>query len=379
MDWFTNSKTSEIKKFITQLGDVSKRDHAARELLKLGADVVPPLIETLQSPSDDLVLPCQHLLALIPSASPQLIHALQTAHPLVRGRVAEIFSISKDKNAIPSLIQALSGEFYTVRAKSAIALSHIGDSQTVPHLLPLLKDKEDEVRIAACYALGLFKDPTTFDEIADVLVGDSKIEARQAAAKALGDSKHSAAIPYLIEALRDSFWWFEREQDVKVLLTAIENMGEAIVEPLIEALRDKEKTVRKYSAMLLGNLKDIRAIEELGMTLYDLHDEVSVATGEALAQFGVSAIPVLSEALSHPESGVREHAVYSLGKIQDPQVIPFLIEMLKDPERLVQKQALQSLGRFKDERVTMALKEVASNRADREISVFAKQILETQK
>lgn len=376
MDWFTNSKTSETKKLIAQLADATKRDHAARELLKLGADAIPVLIETLQSPSDDLVLPCQHLLARIPSASPQLIKTLETAHPLVRGRVAEIFSISKDKNAISSLIQALTGEFYTVRARSAIALGHIGDVKAILHLLPLLKDKEDEVRIAACFALGLFKDPSTFDELADVLVGDPKIEVRQAAAKALGDTLHPDAVPFLMEALRDSFWWFEREQDVKVLLTAIENMGGAIVDPLIEALGDKEKTVRKYSANILGNLKDERAIEELGMTLYDLHDEVSTAAGEALAQFGETAIPVLSEALSHPEAGVREHAVYSLGKIQNPQAIPFLIEMLQDPERLVKKQVIQSLSAFKDERVSFALKEVASNRADRELSVLAKSVIE---
>ena len=52
--------------------------------------------------------------------------------------------------------------------------------------------------------------------------------------------------------------------------------------------------------------------------------------------------------------------------------------MLKDPERLVQKQAIQSLSRFRDERVTTALKEIASNRADREFSGMAKQILENQ-
>lgn len=376
MDWFTNSKTSEIKKLIAQLADVTKRDNAARELLKFGADAIPVLIETLQSPSDDLVLPCQHLLARIPSASPQLIHNLQTAHPLVRGRVAEIFSISKDKNAIPALLEALNGEFYTVRSRSAIALGYIGDSKYIPNLLPLLKDKEDEVRISACVALGLFKDPSTFERIGDVLLDDPKIEVRQAAAKALGDTKHPDAIQYLMEALRDSFWWFEREDIVKDLLNAIENMGEAVVEPLIEALTDKEKTVRKYSAMMLGNLKDARAVEELGMTLYDLHDEVSLVAAESLAQIGESAIPVLSEALTHPEVGVREHAVYGLGKIQNERVIPFLVEMLKDNDRLVQKQAILSLGNFKNELAVSALKEVASNRSDREFHNLAKSILE---
>lgn len=376
MDWFTGSKQNEIRKLINQLADTSRRDVAAQELMKLSPESIPVLIESLQSSDLKLILPIQHLLARIPSASPQLIKTFQTAHPLVRGRVAEIFAISKDKNAMPALLEALTGEFYTVRSRSAIALGNIGDAKYLPNLFPLLKDKEDEVRSAACIALGLFKDSAVFEKIADVLLDDPKIEVRQSAAKALGNTKHSDAIPYLMEALRDSFWWFEREEIVKDLLSAIESMGEPVVEPLIEALADKEKTVRKYAAWILGRLKDSRAIEELGMTLYDLHDEVSLTAANSLAQIGEPSIPVLSEALTHPEVGVREHAVLGLGKIQNERVIPFLIEMLKDNERIVQKQAILALGNFKNELAISTLQEIASNRSDREFHSLAKSILE---
>lgn len=379
MDWFTNSKQSEIKKLINQLADESRRDGSAQELMKLLPDSIPVLIDSLQSSDLNLILPIQHLLARIQSASPQLIGTFQTAHPIIRGRVAEVFAISKDRNAIPVLLEALSGEFYTVRSRSAIALGSIGDLKYIPNLIPLLKDKDDEVRIGACVALGLFKDPATFEKISDVLLDDPKIEVRQAAAKALGDSQHPNAIPYLMQALRDSFWWFEREEIVKDLLSAIEKMGEPVVEPLIEALADKEKTVRKYAGILLGNIKDTRAIEELGMMLYDLHDEVSLIAAESLAQIGEASIPVLTEALTHPELSVREHAVIGLGKIQNERVIPFLVEMLKDPVRDVQKQAIYALGNFKNERALSALQEVASNRSDREFHNLAKQILENQK
>src|SRR5688572_13185260 len=145
MDWFTNSKASEAKKLISQLTDAAKRDQAAQELIKLAADSTPLMIETLQTQDLNLLLTIQNILARIPSASSQLIKTLQTAHPLIRGRVAEIFAISKHKNAIPALLESLSGEFYTVRSRSAIALGHIGDSKFIPNLIPLLKDKEDEV------------------------------------------------------------------------------------------------------------------------------------------------------------------------------------------------------------------------------------------
>jgi len=379
MDWLTSSKQGQIKKLISQLADADKREAAARELIDLGADAVPALIDALQTKDLSLLLIYQHILARIPSASPHLIKTLESAHPILRGRAAEVFSISRDKTAVPVLLEAVKGEYYTVRSRAALALGNIGDANVIPALLPLLKDQEAEVRIAACTAVGKFCDPSTFDEITNVLLDDPKIEVRQSAAKALGETKHPAAIPFLMEALRDSYWWYEKEQAVLVLLNAIERMGSAVVEPLIEALGDHEVTVRKLAAMVLGNLRDSRAMEELGMAVYDLHDEVSQTAAEALAKFGAPAVGVLGEALRHPEATVREHAVFGLGRIQDARVAPLLIGMLNDPERIVRKQSMQSLGKLNDERAASALKEIASNRADREMSALAKQILEAFK
>lgn len=377
MDWLTGSRLGEAKKLISQLVDSSKRDAAAQTLIRMGADSVPALIEALQTQDLSPLLIYQHILAQTPSATPILIKTLSTAHPIVRARVVEIFGFSKDKAAIPALLAALKSEYFTVRARAAWALANIGDEQVIPYLLPLLKDNEDEVRIAVCVALGKFRDPSTFDEITNVLLDDRKIDVRRAAARALGDTKHPAAIPFLMEALRDSFWWYEKEQSSSDLLTAIEKMGIAVVDPLLEALKDKEGTVRKFAASLLGKLGDVRAIEELGMTLYDLHHEVSLTAAEALAKFGPLAVDVLSEGLLHPESAVRKHAIIGLGHIQDARVAPFLIEMLHDPDRIVQKQAIQSLGELHDQKAIPALEEIAANRADREMAMFAKQILET--
>ncbi len=379
MNWLTGSRQSEAKKLISRLADSTQREQAAQELIKFGADAVPPLIEALQTQDLNLVAIHQQILARIPAASPELTKALKFAHPIIRGRVAEVFGISRDKNAIPVLLESIKGEYFTVRSRAALALANIGEKSVIQYLFPLLKDKEDEVRIAACAAIGRFNDPSTFDEITEVLLDDPKIEVRQAAAKALGETRHPDAIPFLMEALRDSFWWYERENSASVLLTAIENMGGAVVEPLIEALKDREGTVRKFAAVILGNLRDVRAIEELGMTLYDLHHEVSRAAAEAIAKFGEPAIGMLSEALGHPEAAVREHALIGLGNIQDVRVPSLLVEMLNDPDREVQKQAIRALGQFPDERAVSALKEIGANRGDREMSALAKRTLGAMK
>jgi HEAT repeat protein len=257
-----------------------------------------------------------------------------------------------------------------------LALGKIGDPRAIPPLLHLLKDPENEVRIAACLALGLFKDPSTFDDITNVLLDDPMIEVRQAAAQALGNTGHPAALPYLMEALHDSFWWYEREYAASDLLTAIEKMGGAAVDPLIEALQDKEGTVRKFAAILLGRLGDRRALEPLGMALYDLHHEVGKVAAQALVHFGVPAFDTLAGALSHPEMWIRIHAVGALSEIKDPRTTPILLEMLNDPEREVKKHVIEALGNLKDRRSLQALQEIVANRGDRELHALAKQAIE---
>ena len=373
MDWLTGGRQAEAKRLIAQLSDSTKRDRAARELIALDAEAVPALLETLQTSDLNLLSTVQQILARIHSATPSLVKVLATAHPLVRGRAAEVLGIGKDRKSIPALLEALTGEYFTVRSRAASALGNIGDPKVIPHLLPLLKDAEDEVRIAACLALGKFNDPTTFDDITNVLLDDAKIEVRQAAARALGSTKHPKAIPYLMEALHDPFWWYEREQAAGDLLSAIENMGGAAVDPLIESLQDKEGAVRKFAVTLLGRVKDPRALEPLSTAQYDLHHEVGKTAAEALAQFGAPAIPLLTEALRHPEMWIRIHAVRALGMMNDSQIIPILLEMLNDPEREVKKHTIKSLSGRKDAAVMSALEIIANNRADRELATLARQ------
>lgn len=379
MAWLIGNKQAEAKKLVAQLADAALRERAMQDLIRLDADALPALLEALQTRDLNLLALYEQILTRIPSASPSLIKVLADGHPILRARAADVLGLRKDRSAVPALLDALKGEFYTVRARAAVALGRIGERTVIPALLNTLKDPESDVRIAACLGLGFFKDPSTFDELANLLLDDPKIEVRQAAAKALGNTRDPAAIPFLMEALRDSYWWYERESAAGELLSAIENMGAAVVEPLIEALRDREGAVRRFAAILLGSIGDPRAIEPLGMALYDLHHEVGKAAAEALARFGAASFEVLVEALEHPEMWIRIHSVDVLPKIEEPRVALVLLEMLKDPEREVKKHVIAAMGELKDARTLPALQEIAANRADRELHALAKAALEKWK
>jgi HEAT repeat protein len=178
-------------------------------------------------------------------------------------------------------------------------------------------------------------------------------------------------------ALRDPFWWYEREGAAEALLKAIDGMGTMVIETLLEALTDNEGTVRRFAARLLGQIQDPRAIQPLGMALYDTHFEVGKAAAESLAGFGPTGLKVLAEALHHPEAWLRQHAIAGLTLSGDKRILPVILDMLKDPDREVQKQVIQSLGALKDIRAIPALQAIAIDRRDREMSALAREALST--
>jgi HEAT repeat protein len=376
MNWLAGSKHTEARKLVNQMKDASKRERAGAALLRMGAEAAPALIEALQTTDQDLLPHYQGMLARMgTAASPALTHSLLNDHPLVRGRVAEVLAQTGDPKAVPALLGALGGEFYTVRSRAARALGAIAEREALEPLLEALKDPEVEVRIEAVKAVGQFKDLETFDNMADLLLEDAQIEARQAAAIALGETKHPQALPYLLLAMRDPFWWYEREQAADALLDAVEGMRGMAVESLLEALADKEGTVRRFAARLLGKILDTRAIRPLGMALYDTHFEVGQAAAEALAGFGPPGLKVLAEALRHPEAWLRQHAIAGLTLSGDKRIVPAILDMLQDPDREVQKQAVRSLGQLKDARALPALQTIAIDRRDREMSSLAREAI----
>jgi HEAT repeat protein len=377
MNWLTGGSQGEAKRLINQLMDSTKRERAVQDLIKLGPQAVPALVEALQARDPNLPpLVRQIITRMGPAALPALTETLRTAHPTIRAQVCEILGQIKNGAVMPLLLEAAHSEFFSVREKAAYTLGNIKDPQSVQILMTLLDDRETEVRLAACLALGQFNDPAIFNKLGDVLLDDHEIEVRQAAARSLGGAKNPAVLPYLMDALHDSFWWYGREQAAYVLLEAIEGFGTLAVEPLIKELGDVEATIRRYAANMLGNLHEPRAIESLGMALYDLNHEVGTVAAEALAKFGGASLKVLEEAAHHPEEGIRENVALALGKINDGHAAPILVEMLHDPHRTVQKQAVLSLTQLRDPGALPALQAIATSRADRELAALARQALD---
>ncbi len=211
MDWITG-KRDDTKKIIAQLGDPAKRGAAASELLRIGPPAVDGLVEAMSGRDPNLRVPAAQLLVKMGNtAIPRLSQLLASAHPETRQLVADMLGEIHHPGALPALLEAARGQFFTVRARAASALAKIGDPQAVPALINLLSDNEPTVRIAAALAVGSFRDKSALIRLSDLLLEDREIEVRQAAAQGLAATRLPEAVPYFIEAMADSFWWYERE------------------------------------------------------------------------------------------------------------------------------------------------------------------------
>ena len=314
MAWLTGSKHAQAKRLVDQLDDPAARLAAVSSLVRMGADAIPALLEG----NGTLPPARQEVLARMgPAAIPSLGKILNEAHPVQRARAAQALGLTRDPAAVPVLIDALRSPYHTVRAAAASALSLLNDLRALSPLLTALKDSEPGVRASAIPALAALRDLAAFEAITDLLLDDPLIEVRQAAARALGSLRDPAALPSLMQALHDSFWWYEREAAVADLLESIQATGEAAVPLLITALRDPEGAVRRYAAILLGRLGDSRALEPLALALYDLHHDVGEAAARAIGDMGAAGLEVLDEAARHPEASIRTHAALALGAIEN--------------------------------------------------------------
>ena len=98
---------------------------------------------------------------------------------------------------------------------------------------------------------------------------------------ALGDLRDPAAVAPLIQALRD------RSRSVRAAaasaLGRIRPLSESATAALVAALRDPSPTVRRNAAAALGSMRDATAVAALAQTLRDDEPAVRHAAASALA------------------------------------------------------------------------------------------------
>ena len=130
---------------------------------------------------------------------------------------------------------------------------------------------------------------------------------------------------------------------------SLELKGEEAVEPLIEALDQRNKDIKLGAIEVLKAIGDTRAIPALVNALGDRNKLVRREASTALTTMGDEAIePVLAE-LDNPKWRVRGAACWILGALDAKEALPKLEELLEDESSFVQYGAKDAINRINGE------------------------------
>jgi beta-lactamase regulating signal transducer with metallopeptidase domain/HEAT repeat protein len=251
--------------------------------------------------------------------------------------------IAKSSNDTPQPrpVQAPDSPKAQEQAQAACAAERERALDTIPTLIAMLRD-DRETELLRCWdngrwspALETFKHPSpgeqaalalasmgppAFKRLANELVNSNAV-ARRNAAWAIGEltgmppGARSDVVPGLIILLNDS--------DVWVRMAAARALGELrderATERLIMALADSEWRLRQLAAWALSEMKDTRAVSALcRVLLSDTQADVRRMAAEALGEIkSAEALPSLKQALNDPEPRVRAKAGWAISEIED--------------------------------------------------------------
>lgn len=144
------------------------------------------------------------------------------------------------------------------------------------------------------------------------------------------------------------------------VIQALVEIGKPAVQPLILALNDDKSNVREAAVETLGRIEDPVSVEPLIQRLQDEDIGIRINIGNALAKIGKPAVPALVRMLTDAKTDVRKTAAEILGRIKDAESVEPLVRLLKDDEFGVRFAAEYSLREFRELAIPPLLRALTS-------------------
>ena len=158
------------------------------------------------------------------------------------------------------------------------------------------------------------------------------------------------AIAGLIVTVEDVTERLEREREVSM--------------PMLDALRDKDWTVRREAVQEVSQRAAPEAINALLNSVVENHHDPALLNSalQVLAASDVDTFSPLVELLQGPDSDLRMQAALALGEQNDVRAAGALVKALKDEDTNVRYHAIEALGKLKAVDAVDALVEIAESR-----------------
>jgi len=174
------------------------------------------------------------------------------------------------------------------------------------------------------------------------------------AVKALGNTRHSDAVPVLLKVLKE-------DEDNSLTIETIKALGklpkqcvdeensEDVEEVLIKLLSSKytNSMYRPHIIKTLGKIGTIKAVPSLIKALNKGDNLSRKCAAKALGNIGSQkAIPALLKAVSHIDMGVYRASAKALGKLNSSEFKERLLKDINRNDEYVQARAINYLGYY---------------------------------
>lgn len=260
-----------------------------------------------------------------------------------------------------ALLPRLSDPDPVVRRIALLELADLEEPGTLPLIAhALAHDVSAEVRLEAARVLGSWEEAWIVDALCHALL-DTNHDVRTAAAQSLSALKDDACGPVLHR------WTDHAEPSVQAaVLRGLRELRYAdALEPALRALEHTDDSVRTEAVVLLGWLKDARALAPLADTVTgDANAEIRRAAVGALGFAPVThtaTLTALLQALSDPIWQVREETATTLGKLRANAAHDALIAALADNYWQVRLRAVRALGQMGERAAALPIAALLSN------------------
>lgn len=278
---------------------------------------------------------------------PYLIDYLDDENPSVRSRSARILGNFKTSQVIQALIEHIEDPFCTLEIVKALERFHVHSA--VPAFQYAYNHYDPQVRMVgerALRNLGIAPERMYQEEHVDMYSQDGGIILEDTLSNPIQD---------LVKQLgsNDRGEW---QEAMDVLI----NKGKKVVPGVIRGLQYKNPQVRNKCAVILGIIKDERAVHPLIKVLDDNVSEVQINAIQALRNIGFASVSPLIERLTSRKVTIQQLSIWALGEIGDSRAVEALIQQALTGNNDVQIEAIVALGKIGDVKAEEPLRALLS-------------------
>ncbi len=331
---------NELIRLLYLEDNAGARNAAIEALTRLGSIAVPHLIKAFETDNRDVRKFIIDVLGTIGGRDtlPVLLRAIKDEDDNVRASAVEYLGRLKESQVVDALIEIIdSGDTWT--AYPAVdALGRIGDRRAIPYLLKTLTIRP--LTEPSLKALARFSEPETLKAIIPLLL----------------DKRRSIQE----ETIRTIEQFYKSGLNEEYIVQQIqEHLGKETFNILLQHTKSNNPEVKASAILLLGLLKDTRAINSL-LELSD-EEEFRDIVKRSLLYIGKTSPEVLLPLLEKEIPNRRRLITDVIADLRNPFFYKHLLSLLKDRDGHVVSYAARGLGWIGDKEAVTPLVSLLSH------------------